>query len=117
MKNLIKSNIILAKKFNNTMRYIDDLLTLNNNQFDAAIKDIYPQELQLKKTTECATALSYLDVLITIDNGRYSTAVFDKRGSFTFNIVNFPHLSSNIPSKHPIKTSLWSVHFSASTYW
>ena len=58
MKNLIKNNIILAKKFNNTMRYIDDLLTLNNNQFDAAIKDIYPQELQLKKTTECATALS-----------------------------------------------------------
>ena len=28
-----------------------------------------------------------------------STAVFDKRDSFTFNIVNFPHLSSNIPSK------------------
>ena len=99
MKNLIKNNIILAKKFNNTTRYIDDLLTLNNNQFDAAIKDIYPQKLQLKKTTECATALSYLDVLITIDNGRYSTAVFDKRDSFTFSIVNFPHLSSNIPSK------------------
>ena len=74
MKNLIKNNIILAKKFNNTMRYIDDLLTLNNNQFDAAIKDIhvYPQELQLKKTTECTTAVSYLYVLITIDNGRYS---------------------------------------------
>ena len=99
VKNLIKNNIILAKKFNNTMRYIDDLLTLNNTQFDAAIKDIYPQELQLKKTTENATALSYLDVLITIDNGRYSTAVFDKRDSFSFNIVNFPHLSLNIPSK------------------
>ena len=40
MKNLIKNNIILAKKFNNTMRYIDDLLTLNNTQFDAAIQDI-----------------------------------------------------------------------------
>ena len=93
MKNLIKNDIILAKKFNTTMRYIDDLLTLNNTQFDAAIQDIYPQELQLKKTTENATALSYLDVLITIDNGRYSTAVFDKRDSFTFNIVNFPHLS------------------------
>ena len=60
MKNLIKNNIILAKKFNNTMRYIDDLLTLNNNQFDAAIKDIYPKELKLKRTTECATALSYM---------------------------------------------------------
>ena len=80
MKNLIKNNIILAKRFNNTMRYmyIDDLLTLNNTQFDAAIQDIYPQELQLKKTTESATALSYLDVLITIDNGRYSTAVLTK---------------------------------------
>ena len=32
-------------------------------------------------------------------NGRYSTAVFDKRDSFIFNIVNFTHLSSNIPSK------------------
>ena len=41
-------------------------------------------------------ALFYLDVLITLDNGRYSTAVFDKRDSFTFNIVNFPHLSSNM---------------------
>ena len=48
---------------------------------------------------KCATSLSYLDVLITVDNGRYSTAVFDKRDSFTFNIVNFPHLSSNILSK------------------
>ena len=38
-------------------------------------------------------------VLITIDSGKYSTAIFDKRDSFTFNIVNFPHLSSNIRSK------------------
>ena len=30
MKSLIKINLMLAKKFNNTMRYIDDLLTLNN---------------------------------------------------------------------------------------
>ena len=59
--NLIKNNIILAKKFNNTTRYIDDLLTLNNNQFDAAIKDIhvYPQELQLKKTTVCHSTVIF----------------------------------------------------------
>ena len=63
MKNLIKNNIILAKKTNNTMRYIDDLLTLNNPAFDNAIDDIYPPELQLKKTTECPTTLSYLDIL------------------------------------------------------
>ena len=63
MKNLIKNNIILAKKFNNTMRYmyIDDLLTLNNNQFDAAIKDIilYPQELQLKDDRVCHSTVIF----------------------------------------------------------
>ena len=59
---------------------------------------VYPSELQLKNTTECTT-LSYLDIHITIDNGKYSNAVFDQRDSFTFNIVNFPHLSLNIPSK------------------
>ena len=58
MKNLIKNNIILAKKFNDT-RYIDDLLTLNNNQFDAAMKDIYPQKLQLKKTTVCHSTVIF----------------------------------------------------------
>ena len=77
------------------MRYIDDLLTLNNLSFQAAITDIYPHELQLKKTTECETELSYLDIL---ENGKYSTSLYDKRDSFDFAIVNFPYLSSNIPS-------------------
>ena len=81
------------------MRYIDDILALNNSLFDSRIEDIYPPELQLKKTTECSTALSYLDILITIDNGRFSTTLFDKRDSFSFDIVNFSHLCSNIPSK------------------
>ena len=31
--------------------------------------------------------------------GEYSTAVYDKRDNFSFEIVNFPFLSSNIPSK------------------
>ena len=41
MKNLTKNEIWVARKFNNTMRYIDDLLTLNNNRFECAIDDIY----------------------------------------------------------------------------
>ena len=81
------------------MRYIDDLLVLNNPSFEDAIKDIYPTELQLKKTTENVTALSYLDILITIENGKYTTTLYDKRDSFQFDIVNFPDMSSNIPSK------------------
>ena len=99
MKSLIKSNIHMARRFNNTMRYIDDLLVLNNTNFVDAIQYIYPSELQLKKTTESTTARSYLDILITIEHGKYSTTLYDKRDSFQFDIVNFPDMSSNIPSK------------------
>ena len=98
MRNLIKMNLMLAKKFNNTMRYIDDLLTLNNTLFHSAIDDIYLSELQLKKTSESPTALSYLDIEVNIVDGKYSTTIYDKRDDFNFRIVNFPHLISNIPS-------------------
>ena len=44
--------------------------------------------------------MSYISlILITIDNGKYTTAVFDKQDSFTFDFVNLPHMSSNIPAK------------------
>ena len=99
MKNLVKDNLQAAMKFNGTMRYIDDLLTLNNSSFASKIPDIYPPELDLNKTTESPTTVSYLDILITINEGKYVTAVYDKRDSFNFSIVNFPYLSSNIPSK------------------
>ena len=99
MKELIKSNIHLAKQFSYTTGYINDLLTLNNNRFTKVIPDIHPPELELKRTTESPTMLSYLDILITIENGKYHTTIFDKRDNFGFNIVNFPHLCSNIPTK------------------
>ena len=70
MRNLIKSNLMLAKKFGTTIRYIDDFLTLNNNIFHSAIVDIYPGELRLKKTTESSMTLSYLDIKIGIVNSK-----------------------------------------------
>ena len=73
-------------------------MTLNNSSFASKIPEIYP-ELDLKKTTESPCTVSYLDILITINNGKYVTAVYDKRDSLHFSIVNFPYLSSNIPSK------------------
>ena len=40
----------MAKKFNDTIRYIDDLLTVNNSKFEKEICNIYPPELTLKRT-------------------------------------------------------------------
>ena len=36
---------------------------------------------------------------VYINHDRFSTTLYDKRDSFSFDIVNFPHMSSNIPSK------------------
>ena len=52
MKNLMKSDYSKALSFNFTVRYIDDLLALNNVLFVKEIPDIYPQELVLNRTLE-----------------------------------------------------------------
>ena len=59
---------------------------------------IYPREFEIKETTETATSSSYLDCYLYIDNGNLTTRLYDKRDDFNFPIVNFPFLSSNIPS-------------------
>ena len=99
MKSLIRTDLSVAAKFNNTCRYINDLLTLNNPDFQACIGQIYPPELELKKTTESHDSCSYLDLNINILNGKFYNDLCDKRDTFSFSIVNFPHMDSNIPSK------------------
>ena len=89
MRALMKSNLGMAKRFCNTVRYIDDLLALNNKKFEEEIVNIYPPELTLKRTTESDTTLSYLDVSISICQGKFITEVFDKRDNFNFNIVYY----------------------------
>ena len=96
MKILMRDNLCMAKRFSNTVRYIDDLLTLNNDNFEDRIPNIYPPELTLKRTSESDTKLSYLDISTSICSSKYVTEVCDKRDAFSFNIVNFPYMSSNI---------------------
>ena len=86
----------LARKFNLSYRYIDDLISFNNKGFKEFISDIYPKELAISETTE---STSYLDLLFIRDNSNnITTKLYDKRDTFGFYIVNFPFMSSNIPS-------------------
>ena len=77
---------------------IDDVLSLKNTKFAEYLEFIYPHELEIKETTETAASSSYLDCYLYIDNGKLTTRLYDKRDDFNFPIVNFPFLSSNIPS-------------------
>ena len=89
----------LARKFNLSYCYIDDLISLNNKRFKEFISDIYPKELTISETTESTSVASYLDLLFIQDNSNnITTKLYDKRDMFGFHIVNFPFMSSNIPS-------------------
>ena len=87
----------LAKSFNFTYRYIDDVLSINNPKFGDYIDFIYPVELEIKDTTDADHHASYLDLLMKYDNFHRLQVKLYKRDDFNFNIVNFPFLSSNIP--------------------
>ena len=87
----------LARKFNLLYRYTDDLIPFNNKPFKEFISDIYPKELTISETTESSVA-SHLDLLFTRDKNNITTTLYDKRDTFGFHIVNFPFMSSNIPS-------------------
>ena len=89
----------LASQFNFTYRYIDDVLSINNPDFENYLGQMYPPELEIKDTTESNTSASYLDLLLSIGrDGQLRTSLYDKRDDFNFHITNFPFLSSNIPS-------------------
>ena len=62
MKNFMKFDYGI----NFTVRYIDDLLTLNNTLFVNEISNIYPQELVIYRTSESDVHVSYLDINISI---------------------------------------------------
>ena len=95
---LIKEEIKLARKFNLSYHYIDDLISFNNKRFKF-ISDIYPKELTISETTESTSIASYLDLLFTRHkNNNITTKLYDKRDAFGFHIVNFLFMSSNIPS-------------------
>ena len=42
----------IAKKFNLSFRYIDDLISFNNAKINEYLHLIYPPELEIKETTE-----------------------------------------------------------------
>ena len=80
-------------------RYIDDVLSINNPDFENYLAHMYPTELEIDDTTESNLSASYLDLLLSIGrDGQLSTLLYDQHDDFNFHITNCPFLRSNIPS-------------------
>ena len=102
MEMLTKENYSAAKKFNYTRRFIDDLHTLNN---DGHLEEnnnkgrIYPQELKLNQENQNDDKATFLDLEEHIKDACIEVKTYDKRDAFKFEIINYPDLSGNIPTK------------------
>ena len=76
--------------FNDTSRYLDDIFTIDNPEFEEYIPDIYPAELQLNKANTSDKDTSFSDLNIKVICSDIHTSAYDKRHDFGFPIVNFP---------------------------
>jgi hypothetical protein len=66
---------------------------MNNHDFHNYDHLIYPDEIEIRNTTESDKPASYLDTLINIDSeGRLTTLQYGKRDYFDFAIGNLPFL-------------------------
>ena len=96
ISDMIKSDKVCACHFHAGMRFIDDLLGLNNGgEFARSSGEIYPSDLELKEEHSGIHA-TFLNLDISISNQRFVYKLFDKRDSFPFFIVRMPHMYSNI---------------------
>ncbi len=59
-----QADIITA--FNNTSRYLDDLLNIDINHFSALVNKIYPNQLKLNKASE--KLAHFLGLNLSIEN-------------------------------------------------
>ena len=86
-----------VEAFTNTSNYQDALLNIDNPYFEQMVTQIYPTELQLKKTNPFVLQHPFVDLDLSITNGIVSYKIYDKGGDFNFEIVNFPFLHGDVP--------------------
>ena len=99
----------IIETLNSTSRYLDDLLYIDNPYFEQMVVQIYPTELQLNKANSSDAEAPFLDLNLSITNGIVFSKIFDKRGDFNFEIVNFPFLDGDVPRSLPMVYVLLSL--------
>ena len=73
MIRLMKTNFDLAKKLSNNSRYIDDIATLNIDNFGKLALEIYDRELLLEPSQTNGLEDNFLDINIRIINNTFIT--------------------------------------------
>lgn len=94
-----KQDTAKVVSFGNTFRYIDYLFSVSNEGFGDYVSPIYPSALGLKETTMASNEVRYLDTRIKQEDDETPYHI-------NFQIVNFPHMESNIPGNPPYEVCM-----------
>ena len=74
-------------------------LNIDNPYFTGMVNQIYPPELKLNKAKTSDSEAPFLDLHLSISNRFVSSKIYDKRDDFNFDIVIFPSLDGDVPSR------------------
>lgn len=86
-----------ALRFTNKFYFIDDLCAINdNNLFEKYFREIYPEELKLKKENISKTKASFSSIDLFIKDNKISSKLYDKGDFLPFGIVRIPFFNSNV---------------------
>ena len=87
-------------KLGNIFRYQDDFITFGEYMtISKTFTDIYPNEMIIKNTNISSNQVTFLDLDIKVVGNKFKFKSYDKHNDFNFPIINYPHLSGNIPTK------------------
>ena len=93
-KALKAKNWPVLYKFNKCCRYIDDLLTINNDGLMDKLKnEIYPPELKLNCEDKTNQEVTFLDLNLKIIGKNLHYSLYDKRDNFNFKKRQLPKSS------------------------
>ena len=85
IKTICRDDYVRARRLFNTSRFIDDLLTLNDNgEFNNSHREIYPQELVLNKENTVNTSATFLDLNIEVKGNIFEYKLLIKEVIFLF---------------------------------
>ena len=98
MSNLHKSKQYdLIDIFNDTSRYLDDIFTINNPEFEKNYPWYISNGTSVEQSKYFRQRHFFLDLNIKVISSDVHTSVYDKRDDFGFPIANFPWLSRDVP--------------------
>ena len=95
---VVKADYVLTKLLSYNCRYLDDICTVNIQNFGDIAIDIYDNTLLLEGCTCSHKQDTFLDLHIRAVDHKFITGIYHKVDDFNFEVICYPFPQSNVHS-------------------